>query len=257
MSRCVLFAALLGSLAPLPPASALAQEAPPRERSVSLGRVLDAYATDARSTRIALALGQAGLGIAAIAPGALLLGRSDSNLQLVGTGLVVVGAVELLGVPSLFIPTNIERIDDHWATLTARGDDPAAVVRVVEVELHDAAEQRRSSRITYGVVGLVLGVAAFATGMVFVLQPAGIAGMDAQTQLVWGTALVGIGGAFVGNGLHEIFHRSPEESAWAAYAGARRPAEGSAPAAAWAGAAASVAVVPTRGGAVGAFRVAF
>jgi hypothetical protein len=163
-----------------------------------------------------------------------------------------VGAVELLGVPSLFIPTNIERISDHWAMLTARGDDPSAAARVVEVEFYDAAERRRSSRITYGVTSLVLGAGAFATGMVFVLQPAGIAGMDAQTQLVWGTALLGVGGAFIGDGLRDVFRRSPEESAWAAYAGTapRTPPAPAAPAA-------SLAVVPTLRGAIGALQVAF
>jgi hypothetical protein len=247
--RSLVAAAVTASLA-LASVDAAAQAAPGPERSASLGRVLDAYATDARSTRVALALGQAGLGIAAIAPGAILLGRSDPNLQLVGTGLVAVGAVELLGVPSLFIPTNIERIEDHWAMLTARGDDPAAVARVVELELYDAAERRRSSRITYGITSLVLGIAGFTTGMVFVLQPAGIAGMDAQTQLVWGTALLGIGGAFVGDGLRDIIRRSPEESAWAAYAGTMppRPTPPSP---------VSLAVVPANRGAMGALRLAF
>jgi hypothetical protein len=248
VSRLFPAAALLVSIT-VAPAVAHAQELTPAQRSANLGRVLDAYATDARDVRLGTALGEGVVGIAALVPGIVLLGRNDPQLQLIGTGLVVVGAFDLLGVPGLFIPTNIEHIHDHWEERSARGEDPATLTRSIEAELYSAAERRRSNRIVYGVTSLVLGVAAFATGMVFILQPAGIFGMDSQTQLVAGSILVGAGAGIAGSGALDLFRRSAEESAWAAYAGPRPRPEPPVTA--------RLAVVPTSHGAVGALQLSF
>jgi hypothetical protein len=252
MARCVFrffpCAALLASFT-VAPAVASAQEPTPAQRSASLGRVLDAYATDARDVRLGTALAQGGVGIAALAPGIVLLGRSDPQLQLIGTGMVAIGAVDLLEVPGLFYPTGIEHLHGEWEERSARGEDPASLTRSIEAQLYATAERKRANRVVWGVTGLVIGVAAFTTGMVFLFQPAGIFGMDSQTQLVLGSVLVGAGGGIAGSGVLALFRRSPEESAWAAYAGdAPRPAPPTT---------ARLGIVPTSRGAMGALQLAF
>jgi hypothetical protein len=207
-------------LSPAPPA---AQPAGAVDRSTQLGWTLEAFAAEARGRRAAEALGEAALGLGTIVPGAVLMGRNDPTLQLVGTSLVVVGAAQLLTVPALFISTPIEQLDGKYKDAIARGEDPGMVGRRTEAELFGLAERRRSSRVIYGATSLVLGLAAFGTGIVFLVQPAGILGLDQQSQYVWGSVLTGIGGAFVVGGLRGIFERTPEETAWAAYAGTSLP----------------------------------
>jgi hypothetical protein len=203
--------------------SAFAQEPPPQERSAALARTLEAFSAKARGERIANALGQGAVGAATIVPGVVLMGRNDPTLQLVGTSLVVVGAVQVLSISSLLLSTPIEQIDGRYQAGLARGEDPASLTRRIENELRDAAERRRTSRVAYGVVAIVIGVAAVTTGLVFLVQPPGILGMDQQTQYVWGSVLTGAGGSFVVGGLREAFVPTPEETAWAAYGGPTPP----------------------------------
>src|SRR5579859_2694560 len=108
-------------LAPAPPAASAGGV----DRTTQLGWTLEAFSAQARGQRAAEALGEAALGIGTIVPGAILMGRNDPTLQLVGTSLVVVGAAQLLTVPALFISTPIEQLDGKYKDAIARGEDPA------------------------------------------------------------------------------------------------------------------------------------
>jgi hypothetical protein len=222
ISQLVLSALLAEALPGGPsPVDATAGESPARADSSSLRQVLDSSSSDTSQARFATAVTQVVLGSALLGPGLALANRSDSELQFVGVGFIVGGSIQLGVAPLLLIPTPVERIRNHLRQRTAGGQDEATVADAIERELREAAERKRQSRPMVGWIGLAIGTGSLATGMTFLLARPGLAGMERQTQFVWGAALVGAGAPFVAAGLRSLLQRSPEEAAWEAYVTAR------------------------------------
>jgi hypothetical protein len=235
-------------------AHAAPDDPPTPSDSVSLARMdLEYFAEQARAARILLGLSTLGVATVLVPTGVVLRTRPDNESHLVAGGLILGGATPLIPAISALFPSAVERLSlDAQARQTA-GRPASETLRVIEDGWREAAEQNRRSRLYIGVAGLVLGSAALAAGLVFMLEPSGFGGLSETTQYTLGSAFIGAGVPISALGLRSLVVPSIEETSWEAYVRLKAGAPASAPPVSLP----SVSVAPARGGGLAVLSATF
>jgi hypothetical protein len=199
----------------------LAAEPLPVEQPVAvdlnrLGAELDLFAAEARRERWANALTGLGVGSIMLPTGIVLLRRSDGASEALAIGLIVGGGAQLISVPLAFLRTRMDDVRDDFRQ-RFRDADRAKTLRAIEEEWRDAAAAAHRQRTLGGTIMLVTGAAHLIMGVVFLLAPAGILGLDRTAQYTWGGTFLGIGASVGTIGVRLSIQESAEERSWNAY----------------------------------------
>lgn len=181
-----------------------------------LGAALQLYAIEAHRQRLAHAVASLCVGSALLPTGLLLLDRTDGVSRALVIGMVIGGSTQLVTLPLLFIPTEMDRLRDKFMARSTRVENKATV-RAIEEEWRGAAESARSKRLFAGTGLTIGGGLGLAGGLTLLLAPEGVLGMSRKAQYTAGGVLMGIGAPVVTQGLRFLFEWSLEESSWEAY----------------------------------------
>jgi hypothetical protein len=147
--------------------------------------------------------------------------------------------------------TKLETLRDHYEERLARGEPPADRIAQTEREWQEAIGDRRGTIAWNAALDLSLGVLEFAAGMYLLLQDDSVLGLDRREQTVWGTAIVLVTLPALSEGVWSLFFgTSGIEREWDLYQAGK-------PRSSLAVSRPAFSVVPTRGGASGAFTVVF
>jgi hypothetical protein len=217
-----------------------------------MGAELEYFAWQARRDRAFAGLISLGFAAALVPTGAVVATRGDNESHLVAGGLIAGGALPLLPAVFTLFPSRVEGLEGDFRARLAAGRPASETIRAVEAGWRIAAERNRTSRTYVGIAGLVLGVGALTTSLVFLLAKPGLAGLDETSQYAVGSALLGAGISITTLGLRSLVMQSVEETSWEAY---RRTKFASPSLSAWSAPALSVA--PVRGGGVALVGVTF
>jgi hypothetical protein len=216
--RILLVSAAIGVAAASP---ALAAEPQPVAQPVAvdlnrLGAELDLFAAEARRERWANALTGLGVGSIMLPTGIVLLQRSDGASEALAIGLIVGGGAQLISVPLAFLRTRMDDVRDDFRQ-RFRDADRVKTLRAIEEEWRDAAVAAHRQRTLGGTIMLVTGAAHLVMGVVFLLAPAGILGLDRTAQYTWGGTFLGVGASVGTIGVRLSIQESAEERSWNAY----------------------------------------
>lgn len=183
-----------------------------------LGEELDLFAAEARRERLADALTGLGVGSVMLPVGIVLLRRADGVSEALAIGLIVGGGAQLLSVvPAALLRTRMDGVRDDFRLRRFRDTDSETTVRAVEKEWRDAAVAAHHLRTLGGTAALIVGAVSLVTGMVFLLAPAGILGLNRTDQYTWGGSLLGIGASVGTIGVRISIEETAEERSWNAY----------------------------------------
>ncbi len=222
------FAAL--AAASLLAASLLHSTARAEEPAPTAARIegeLHVAAEQARDTRVALGVSGLVAGAALLPAGIGVATRSGDVPRSIGTGMVTGGGVSLFFAALSLRSSKVEGLAASFDARRAAGVPEAEVIAQTESEWSSAAEDSRASRTRAGIVEIALGVAATGVGLTFLLAPAGIGGMDRNTQYTAGSIVLGPGIPLLGVGVRSLLVASPEEASWKAHqAGRPAPSRG-------------------------------
>jgi hypothetical protein len=201
---------------------ALAAEPQPVKQPVAvdlnrLGAELDLFAAEARRERWANALAGLGVGSIMLPTGIVLLPRSDGASEALAIGLIVGGSAQLISVPLAFLRTRMDDVRDDFRQRRLRDADPVTTLRAIEEEWRDAAAAAHRLRTLGGTIAILAGAANLIVGVVFLLAPAGILGLDRTAQYTWGGTFLGIGASVGTIGVRLSIQESAEERSWNAY----------------------------------------
>jgi hypothetical protein len=195
-------------------------EATPTPGDVDLARMdaeLQYFAQEARASRTVWGLTTLGLTAVLVPTGFAVRLRSDNESHLVGGGLILGGLTPLIPAVTTLFPSKVEGLQVDFETQRAAGRPASEILLATEARWREAAEENRRERLYVGVAGLVLGTAALAAGLVFMLEPSGFGGLDETTQYTLGSAFIGAGVPITTLGLRTLTVPSIEETSWEAY----------------------------------------
>jgi hypothetical protein len=213
-----------------------------------LGTELDLFAAEARRERWANALTGLGVGSIMLPTGIVLLRRSDGVSEALAIGLIVGGGAQLVSVPLAFLRTRMDNVRDDFRHRRFRDVDRERTLRAVEEEWRDAAVAAHRLRTLGGTIALFTGAANLVTGVVLLLAPAGVLGLDRTAQYTWGGTFLGIGASVGTIGVRLSIEESAEERSWDAYQVMTSPRVPPA---------VSLGVAPMRGGGIGFANLSF
>jgi hypothetical protein len=192
-------AAPLTSVAPTTPVASLTAAptdprwpASPDDEAERLGRFLDAQSDSELRQYWAVAGGALAVGAPQVAIGLYMQGQSDVAAQAIGPGLIIGGAADcVLGLVPLLAPRPMSLLRGFYESERSAGKPAGEVVLATEERWRALVDRQRRARRMGCIVDLVIGVPAFATGLVFAFAKPGLGGMSPQNQYGWAGALVG------------------------------------------------------------------
>jgi hypothetical protein len=255
----IVSAALVTMLAKV--ASAASPDAPEAasetaSETVLLARMdaeLELFAEQARAARLVLGLTTLTFAAVLVPTGVTVATRPGDESRLVAGGLILGGATPLIPAITALFPSKVESLRQDSRARQAAGRPASETLQAIESGWRSAAEENRKDRMYVGIAGLVLGSAALATGLVFMLERPGFGGLDETTQYTLGSAFIGAGVPIGSLAFRTLVQPSVEETSWEAY---RRMKIGG-PSSASVLPIPSLSVVPARGGAIGALTASF
>ncbi len=219
-----LFAAVLGAsllLAAAPHALADDGRPKPQPVAVDLDRLsaeLDFFAAEERRERWASALTGLGVGNIMLPTGIVLLKRADGASRALAIGLIVGGGAQLLSVPAGLLRSRMDGVrDDFQKQWLFSHADPEAILRTAEAAWRDAAVEAHHLRTIGGVAALITGAACLVAGVVFLLGPSGMLGLDSTARYTWGGTFLGTGASVATLGVRTSIEETPEERSWNTY----------------------------------------
>jgi hypothetical protein len=178
--------------------------------------LIEQSASDAQGRRGAALV--AGLATAAVVtpPGVALVLRSDDVPHTIGVGLTATAGGAIV-VSALSLRTSAaERFRDAFQARRASGMAPSELLHRTEEEWSELAASSARFRGSAGAIETAFGGLLAVAGGVLLLAPS-IGGIEQNKQYSIGSILVGSGVPFLSLGIHTLFIKSPEETAWAAY----------------------------------------
>jgi hypothetical protein len=193
----------------------------PQPVAVDLDRLsaeLDFFAAEERREHWVGALTGLGVGSIMLPTGFVLLQRADSPSKALAIGLMIGGGAQLLSVSAVFLRTRMDGVrDDFRQRWLFRDANPEATLRIVEAEWRDAAVTAHNLRTLGGIAGLTAGALSLLAGVVILLGPSGMLGMDRTAQYTWGGTLLGSGASVGTLGIQAVIQESAVERSWNTY----------------------------------------
>ncbi|MFT3925082.1 MAG: hypothetical protein QM778_21280 [Myxococcales bacterium] len=220
LGTALLASALLSLFAP--PAHAESPPAPAGQAEVAqLERELDLHAREGRRERISQGIMGLVLGATLLPAGIVLGKRNDELVHLVSIGTTVTGATQLLKLPGLIFPSDMERMRGDYLKLKQSGLSGSELVRATEKIWQKEARQEHLGRAVIGYFHLGVGMAAIPLGLFFMLRHE-VGDMSHTKQLNVGSTLLGIGIPVMGVAAELLFNKGPVERSWQSHEVTRR-----------------------------------
>lgn len=183
-----------------------------------LSAQLDLFSAEERRERWAAALTGGGVGSIMLPTGIILLRRADGASEALAIGLIAGGGAQLLSVPAGFLRTRMDGVRDDFRRRWLFGHEAGEeTLRAVEEEWRAAAVAAHHFRTLVGATVLIFGAVNLVAGVVLLLAPAGILGLDRSAQYTWGGTLLGFGASVGTIGVGLSIEESAEERSWNAY----------------------------------------